>query len=86
MVRSWFRHGFVGIIALALVLVVAAACGSSDEAAPEPTPTPINVADIVAQALAGQTAGVTAADVASRQCKMPWPHSPELPSKMSRPP
>ena len=64
MVRSWFRHGFVGIIALALVLVVAAACGSSDEAAPEPTPTPINVADIVAQALAGQTAGVTAADVA----------------------
>ena len=64
MARRWFRPGFMVVIPLALVLLVALACGTTDDPTPQPTPTPVDIGAIVAQALSGQAAGVTSADVA----------------------
>ena len=61
--RWLLRPGGLILAPLALLLLMAVACGTEDPT-PLPTPTPVDVADIVAQALAGQAAGVTPADVA----------------------
>ena len=63
MARRWFKPSFMLLIPLALVLVMALACGT-DDPTPQPTPTPVDITAIVQQALAGQSAGVTSADVA----------------------
>ena len=63
MAGSWLKPRSIILIPLALVLLIALACGTNDPT-PQPTPTPVDVGSIVAQALAGQGAGVTSADVA----------------------
>ena len=55
---------FLFILPAALLMMFAVACSSSEPLA-QPTPTPINVGAIVEQALASQSPGVTASDVAS---------------------
>ena len=69
MKRNWSSRFNIGFpISILLVLLIAVACGTTEEAGPtatpQPTPTPIDVEAIVQQALAGQTGGVSADDMA----------------------